>query len=112
MLLKNSRVPRFKTLYLCVISCEGSLLYAYVCQFDSSLLLSTKAMNKVLLHVLCTCLRTGRMEDCKARVLLTCSGGMRANKKIELKQIADKAIQMCAGKGHAVRISLRFSFRV
>jgi len=52
------------------------------------------------------------MEDCKARVLLTCSGGMRANKKIELKQIADKAIQMCAGKGHAVRISLRFSFRV
>jgi acyl-coenzyme A synthetase/AMP-(fatty) acid ligase len=44
------------------------------------------------------------MEDCKARVLLTCSGGMRATKKIELKQIADKAIQMCAAQGHKVSI--------
>eukprot|EP00983_Pelagomonas_calceolata_P133111 1161933-Pelagomonas_calceolata.AAC.2 len=42
----------------------------------------------------------GRMEDCKARVLLTCNGGMRATKKIELKKIADQAMEMCASRGH------------
>jgi len=48
------------------------------------------------------------MQDCKARVLLTCNGGMRASKKIELKQIADSAIQMCAAQGHSVSVrSLR-----
>jgi len=44
----------------------------------------------------------GRMEDCKARVLLTCNGGMRATKKIELKKIADQAMEMCASRGHIV----------
>nr|AMT98406.1 acetyl-CoA synthetase [Dunaliella tertiolecta] len=51
----------------------------------------------------------GRMEDCKARVLLTCNGGMRATKKIELKQIADQAIEMCASRGHTVDSVLVFA---
>lgn len=42
------------------------------------------------------------MEDCKARVLLTCSAGMRAQKRIDLKQIADRAIDLCATQGHKV----------
>jgi acyl-coenzyme A synthetase/AMP-(fatty) acid ligase len=42
------------------------------------------------------------MLDCKARVLLTCSGAMRATKKIELKRIADQAISMCSSRGHSV----------
>eukprot|EP00879_Flechtneria_rotunda_P010550 GHRR01011030.1.p1 GENE.GHRR01011030.1~~GHRR01011030.1.p1 ORF type:complete len:632 (+),score=174.59 GHRR01011030.1:389-2284(+) len=44
----------------------------------------------------------GRMEDCKAKVLITASGVMRGNKKIELKAIADAAHVMCAQAGHTV----------
>ena len=42
------------------------------------------------------------MEDAKSRVLLTCSAVMRATKPIKLKGIADKAIDICAGKGFDV----------
>lgn len=44
----------------------------------------------------------GRMEDCKAKVLITASGVMRGNKKIDLKSIADTAHDMCAKAGHVV----------
>ncbi|KAF6258777.1 acetyl-CoA synthetase [Scenedesmus sp. NREL 46B-D3] len=44
----------------------------------------------------------GRMEDCKAKVLITASGVMRGNKKIDLKSIADSAHNMCAKAGHSV----------
>ncbi len=43
-----------------------------------------------------------RVEDCKARVLLTCSAVMRGPKRIDLKTIADKAIAACAADGFAV----------
>lgn len=42
------------------------------------------------------------MEDCKAKVLITASGVMRGNKKIDLKTIADTAHDMCAKAGHTV----------
>lgn len=42
------------------------------------------------------------MEDCKAKVLITASGVMRGNKKIDLKSIADSAHDMCAKHGHTV----------
>jgi acetyl-CoA synthetase len=42
------------------------------------------------------------MEDCKAKVLVTASGVMRGNKKIDLKAIADSAHAMCAKAGHSV----------
>lgn len=45
----------------------------------------------------------GRIEDCKAKVLLTCSGVMRGTKKIDLKKIADKAVDMCTAQNHKVR---------
>ncbi len=44
----------------------------------------------------------GRMEDCRAKVLLTASGVMRGPKHIELKKIADKALDLCAKAGHTV----------
>ncbi|GAX78749.1 hypothetical protein CEUSTIGMA_g6186.t1 [Chlamydomonas eustigma] len=44
----------------------------------------------------------GRMEDAKSRVLLTCSGVMRATKSIKLKSIADKAVSLCAEQGFNV----------
>jgi acetyl-CoA synthetase len=43
-----------------------------------------------------------RVEDCKARVLITCSGVKRGEKRIGLKSIADEAVALCAGRGHAV----------
>ncbi|GFR48182.1 hypothetical protein Agub_g10030 [Astrephomene gubernaculifera] len=43
-----------------------------------------------------------RMEDCKAKVLLTASGVMRGPKKIDLKKIADKGLDLCAKAGHTV----------
>lgn len=45
------------------------------------------------------------MEDAKTRVLLTCSAVMRATKPIKLKGIADKAIDICAGKGFDVSVA-------
>lgn len=42
------------------------------------------------------------MEDCKAKVLITASGVMRGNKKIDLKSIADAAHAMCSKAGHNV----------
>lgn len=47
-------------------------------------------------HVLCC---AGRMHDCEAKVLLTASGVMRGNKKIDLKAIADTGLDMCAKQG-------------
>ncbi len=44
-----------------------------------------------------------RMEDCKAKVLLTASGVLRGPKVIELKKIADKALELSAKAGHTVR---------
>lgn len=46
-----------------------------------------------------------RMEDCKAKVLLTASGVLRGPKVIELKKIADKALELSAQAGHTVRAS-------
>ena len=43
-----------------------------------------------------------RMEDCKSRVLITCSGVKRGDKRIGLKSIADEAVALCSARGHAV----------
>jgi hypothetical protein len=40
----------------------------------------------------------GRIEDCQAKVLLTSSAVMRATKRIDLKSIADSAMDMCASQ--------------
>lgn len=46
----------------------------------------------------------GRMHDCEAKVLLTASGVMRGNKKIDLKAIADSGLDMCEKQGkHTAR---------
>jgi hypothetical protein len=39
------------------------------------------------------------MHDCEAKVLLTASGVMRGNKKIDLKAIADSGLEMCEKQG-------------
>jgi acyl-coenzyme A synthetase/AMP-(fatty) acid ligase len=39
------------------------------------------------------------MHDCEAKVLLTASGVMRGNKKIDLKAIADSGLDMCEKQG-------------
>lgn len=44
----------------------------------------------------------GRIQDCKARVLLTCSGVMRGTKCVDLKKIADKAVDLCTKNNHTV----------
>lgn len=54
----------------------------------------------VIILVLCHC-STGRMHDCEAKVLLTASGVMRGNKKIDLKAIADSGLDMCTKQGTA-----------
>lgn len=41
------------------------------------------------------------MHDCQAKVLLTASGVMRGNKKIDLKAIADSGLDMCTKQGKA-----------
>lgn len=49
---------------------------------------------------LCTIIQhAGRMHDCEAKVLLTASGVMRGNKKIDLKAIADSGLDMCEKQG-------------
>ncbi len=40
----------------------------------------------------------GRMEDCQAKVLITASGVMRADKRIDLK-VSDPADVLTNGKG-------------
>jgi acyl-coenzyme A synthetase/AMP-(fatty) acid ligase len=55
-----------------------------------------------LLFLCHTLTHSGRLEDCRARVLLTCSGVMRGTKLIGLKQIADKACDLAAQQGHKV----------
>ncbi|KAI8475041.1 MAG: acetyl CoA synthetase [Monoraphidium minutum] len=45
----------------------------------------------------------GRIADCKAAVLITASGVMRGNKKIDLKAIADKGVELAAKEGHEVK---------
>lgn len=46
----------------------------------------------------------GRMGDCKAAVLLTCSGVRRGEKVLNLKEIADKAMELCATRdSHKIR---------
>ncbi|GBF92828.1 hypothetical protein Rsub_05447 [Raphidocelis subcapitata] len=44
----------------------------------------------------------GRIADCKAKVLITSSGVMRGNKKIDLKGIADRGVELAAKEGHEV----------
>lgn len=50
----------------------------------------------------------GRIEDCKAKVLITASGVMRGNKKIDLKAIADQACDICTREGFNVETVLTF----
>lgn len=44
----------------------------------------------------------GRIEDCKARVLITASGVRRASKVVGLKAIADQACALCVQRGFTV----------
>ncbi|MCB9062256.1 MAG: acetate--CoA ligase [Halobacteriovoraceae bacterium] len=37
----------------------------------------------------------GRLNDCKAKILVTSDGGLRGNKVIHLKEIADEALKHC-----------------
>jgi hypothetical protein len=46
--------------------------------------------------------KKGRIADCKAKILITSSGVMRGNKKIDLKGIADRAVELAAKEGHNV----------
>jgi acetyl-CoA synthetase len=43
-----------------------------------------------------------RVGDCKAKVLITCSGVKRGEKRIGLKAIADEAVELSAKRGHKV----------
>ena len=47
-----------------------------------------------------------RIEDCKAKVVVTASGVMRATKKINLKSIVDSAISTCVTRGFNVQSCL------
>jgi len=51
----------------------------------------------------------GRIEDCKARVLITASGVKRAKKVINLKAIADQACEICQEKGFIVERCLVYA---
>eukprot|EP00951_Prasinocladus_malaysianus_P007662 scaffold55079_cov32-Prasinocladus_malaysianus.AAC.1 len=44
----------------------------------------------------------GRVEDCKAKAVITCSAVMRGTKKIELKKITDDALAICSSEGYEV----------
>jgi acetyl-CoA synthetase len=50
-----------------------------------------------------------RIEDCKARVVITASGVMRATKKIDLKAIADAACASCSARGFNVKSCLVYA---
>ncbi len=43
-----------------------------------------------------------RILDCKGKVLITADGTFRGKKPVELKAIADKAMEIASGKGHEV----------
>eukprot|EP00891_Asterochloris_glomerata_P007593 jgi/Astpho2/7593/Aster-02498 len=47
-----------------------------------------------------------RMENCKSRVLITASGTKRGSKSLNLKQIADKAMQLTEKNGFSVDVCL------
>lgn len=47
-----------------------------------------------------------RMIDCKTKILLTCSSVMRGKKKIVLKDIVDRALEICESKGFHVETVL------
>jgi len=47
-------------------------------------------------------LTADRIVDCKAKAVLTCSAVMRANKRIELKGIADLACEISQNNGYQV----------
>ena len=41
-----------------------------------------------------------RINNCKAKVLVTMDGSMRGGKTVPLKEIADKAVESCPGLEH------------
>lgn len=43
-----------------------------------------------------------RIDDCKAKILITCDGTWRGEKLINLKVIGDEALDKAAAKGHRV----------
>lgn len=43
-----------------------------------------------------------RIDDCKARVVVTCDGAWRGEKALEIKAIVDEAIKKAAKLGHQV----------
>lgn len=43
-----------------------------------------------------------RINDCKAKILITCDGAWRGEKLLELKAICDEALEKAAAKGHRV----------
>ena len=45
---------------------------------------------------------SGRICDCKAKILITADGFYRGDKLIPLKNISDAALSLCKEKGHAV----------
>ncbi|KAK9835057.1 hypothetical protein WJX81_007577 [Elliptochloris bilobata] len=47
-----------------------------------------------------------RCIDCRSRVIITASGGMRGSKRVELKQIVDAAAKVAAEKGHKIHKAL------
>jgi acetyl-CoA synthetase len=42
----------------------------------------------------------GRILDCQAEALLTCSGGQSGNKLLPLKRIVDEALQLCIDRAN------------
>ncbi|GAB4816679.1 hypothetical protein N2152v2_003725 [Parachlorella kessleri] len=50
----------------------------------------------------------GRVEGCRAKVLITCSGVMRGSKPIHLKTVADDALNRAMEAGHTVERVLVF----
>jgi acetyl-CoA synthetase len=51
------------------------------------------------------CFFAGRVVDCKAKAVLTCSAVMRGKKKIGLKQIVDDALELASADGNTVSSS-------
>lgn len=68
-----------------------------------ALLPYTSQPNESLPSLACV---AGRMHDCEAKVLLTASGVMRGNKKIDLKAIADSGLSMCEKQGERYKHKL------
>lgn len=53
-----------------------------------------------------------RIASCGAKVVLTATGGMRAKKQIQLKQIVDTALEGAAKQGAEVRASIRMPLAI